>query len=385
MSEPHHLSLALPTKLLCIATLGLGLCSPVVALAAVRGFSESADQGLDPETLHAPSPSAATNRPLRTEQALQALRAAALGSGPAPAASKRPSTNSSPKPTTSPAEAAWLLGLLCLHGVGTPTDTAQAQHWFEQAQALRHPLAPAGLAWCQIMGCLSPPNPAAAIPWIQQLTKGTPGLAKYLEWLVSQAIAPMASPTSEPAQAPHPLLLAAANAGNAQATNELGLEYLATGQLEKALAQFQSAATRSAASAANAHLLRKRIQPSSSKQPHQPIRNNAQAWYTEAQRYHRGDGVPANYAEAVRLYQIAASSGDEKARRMLELIFSRPTPTGTVDLAWMQQLAALNPDSNGSTQNATTPLSPHSWQRDPSPLYGLIPAQWLATRTTSTP
>jgi tetratricopeptide (TPR) repeat protein len=235
------------------------------------------------------------------------------------------------------------------------------------------------------MGCLSAPNPAAAIPWIQQLTKGTPGLTKYLEWLVNQAIAPIPSPTSEPAQGPHPLLLAAANAGNAQATNELGLEYLATGQLEKALAQFQSAAPRSAAAAANAHLLRKRIQPSPSKLHHQPIRNNAQAWYTEAQRYHRGDGVPANYAEAVRLYQIAASSGDEKARRMLELIFSRPTPSGTVDLAWMQQLAALNPDSNGSTQNATTPLSPHTWQRDPSPLYGLIPPQWLATRATSAP
>jgi uncharacterized protein len=381
MSETHRLLLASPTNLLWIAALGLCLFSPVVVQAAARGISESVENGLDPETLHAPSPSAPTNNPLRVEKAVQALRAAALGSAPAPATPKRPS----PKTPTSPAEAAWLLGLLSLHGVGTPTDTAQAQHWFEQAQALRHPLAPAGLAWCQIMGCLSAPNPAAAIPWIQQLTKGTPGLTKYLEWLVNQAIAPIPSPTSEPAQGPHPLLLAAANAGNAQATNELGLEYLATGQLEKALAQFQSAAPRSAAAAANAHLLRKRIQPSPSKLHHQPIRNNAQAWYTEAQRYHRGDGVPANYAEAVRLYQIAASSGDEKARRMLELIFSRPTPSGTVDLAWMQQLAALNPDSNGSTQNATTPLSPHTWQRDPSPLYGLIPPQWLATRATSAP
>jgi TPR repeat protein len=217
------------------------------------------------------------------------------------------------------------------------------------------------------------------------LSKGPSGLAQYLEWWVSQAIAPLPSPTPEATQGMHPLLLAAAKAGNAQAMNELGLEYLATGQLDKALTQFQSAAPKSAAAAANTHLLRQRLQPGLAKQQPSPSRKDTPDWYAEAQRYHRGDGVPANYAEAVRLYQMAASSGDGKARRMLELIFSRPAANGTVDLAWMQQLAALNPESNGSPQNATTPLSPHTWQRDPSPLYGLIPAPWLAAGTTSKP
>ena len=35
-----------------------------------------------------------------------------------------------------PADAAWLLGLLALHGLAMPADPAQAQHWFERAQML---------------------------------------------------------------------------------------------------------------------------------------------------------------------------------------------------------------------------------------------------------
>ena len=86
--------------------------------------------------------------------------------------------------------------------------------------------------------------------------------------------------------------------------------------------------------------------------------------------------MPANYTEAVRLYQAAASQGDARARKMLELIFSRPAPDGTLDPVWMQQLASLAMQPQGLTRTAPLPLSPQGWQQDPSPLYHLIPLPW---------
>ena len=119
--------------------------------------------------------------------------------------------------------------------------------------------------------------------------------------------------------------------------NELRLEYVAAGDLTLALTQFKAASAHSEVATANATLLASRINSSPETQP-SSARYSAHDWYLEARRYHRGEGVPANYTEAVRLYQIAASSGDVEARKMLALIFSRPTQGGLIDTVWMQQL-----------------------------------------------
>lgn len=334
-------------------------------------------------------------------QVLSVLRATAQSEAIA-----HPSATPS-KPPSAAATAAWRLGLLALHGIGMGLDTGQAQHWFERAHALGHPLAPAGLAWCDISGCVTAPNPAAAGHWTALLTRTEPGLAKYLNWHAARALAPLGtgSPArprnaqSSPAGAartavtePHPLLRAAAQAGSAQAMNALGLEYLANGQTEKALEQFRAAARQSSAAASNAQMLADQMQQrrgplASLMQPSAPntsdkepgLENRASSGgdlYTQAQRYHRGDGVPSNYTEAVRLYQAAASRGDARARKMLELIFSRPAPGGGLDPAWMQQLASLPMQAQGLTRTAPLPLSPQGWQQDPTPLYHLIPPQW---------
>lgn len=286
-----------------------------------------------------------------------------------------------------PADAAWLLGLLALHGLAMPADPAQAQHWFERAQMLSYPLAPAGLAWCQLSGCVGVPNPSAAMHWIALLNRIEPGLAKYLEWHAAKAQAPLTAPQlTSPEKYPGSaipieanskltrLLKQAARAGNAQASNELGLQYIASGNLEKALAQFQSASAKSEAAAANAILLTKRIQSDTNSRT-SSANNRASDWYIKAQRYHRGDGVPANYTEAVRLYQVAASRGDPQARKMLELIFSRPLQDGGIDIAWMQQLASLNM----GIDSPSIGVPPKGWQREPSPLYDLVPLQWRQT------
>lgn len=275
-------------------------------------------------------------------------------------------------------DAAWVLGLLALHGLAMPADLPQAQHWFERAHVLGNPRAAAGLAWCQIIGCVTGPNPSAAMPWIAMLRRTDPGLAKYLEWHATQLTTPVSEPSAQVRKQAQlqKLLREAANAGSVQAMNELGLEYVAAGDLTLALTQFKAASAHSEVATANATLLASRINSSPETHP-SSARHSAHDWYLEARRYHRGEGVPANYTEAVRLYQIAASSGDVEARKMLALIFSRPTQGGLIDTVWMQQLAAIGNSPGGILQRSPPgPTTPFGWKRAPSPLFEGVPQEW---------
>ncbi len=283
------------------------------------------------------------------------------------------------------ARAAWTLGLLALHGQGGPVDLPQAQQWFERARTLGEPLANAGLAWCRIDGCIPPPDPASARPYIAQLRATDAGRALYLEWLAQARRMPLQTPQPRPsaasAQPGHALLARAAQAGDAQALVELGMENIALGRLQEALAQFRQAAGRSPAAAANAGRLAARLASMDAAQ-RPPTARSAQDWFVQARRYHRGDGVPANYAEAVRLYQVAAAAGSRPAQHMLGLISARPSSTGGVDIAWMQQLATLDVEHDQGTralpaQLPTLPaVSPQLYVHDPTPLYDLLPAHW---------
>ena len=103
-------------------------------------------------------------------------------------------------------------------------------------------------------------------------------------------------------------------------------------------------------------------------------------WFTQALRYHRGDGVPSNYTEALRLYQVAAANGSKPAQRMLERIYSRPAADGSVDIAWMQQLANLDVTREGAVLPTLSAPSPQLFVRDPTPLYDMIPPPWRAVQ-----
>ncbi|WP_312306306.1 hypothetical protein [Pulveribacter sp.] len=292
------------------------------------------------------------------------------------------------------AHSAWVLGLLYLHGEGVALDRVQALRWFERAQALGEPLAGAGLAWCQIDGCQGPPDPAAARPWIERMDKADPGLALLLQWWVHERQAPLRTASPQTSNAPAPddgraaLLQRAARAGNASAMNELGLADVAARRLPQALAQFRQAALRSPAAAANAELLAARMDEQHQQVPsgaRPPAQRTAQEWLEQARRYHRGEGVPSNYTEAIRLYQIAAASGSQEARRMLELIYSRPAPDGMVNVAWMRQLATMQLSPEGAVLSLQPPPTPRLFVRDPTPLYGLIPPQWRTGRPIGQP
>lgn len=281
--------------------------------------------------------------------------------------------------TRAAAHAAWVLGLLDLHGGVVALVPPQAATWFERATRSGHePLAWAGVAWCAIDGCESPPDPAAAQAAINRLRPVRRGLALYLQWVLDVRHEPVtlaevdrAQVDQTPGQLPQlDLLRQAAAAGDAAAQNELGIAAAARDDYAQARADFQKAASNSPAARANLQLLAQR-----ESRPTSSPGNAADALFVQAQRFHRGDGVPVDYARALRLYQEAASQGSLPARRMLELILSRPTPNGTLNIAWMAQLAQV--DVRSGLPQIDAYRFADRMLRDPTPLFGLIPAPWL--------
>jgi len=279
----------------------------------------------------------------------------------------------------SAAEAAWWLGLIYFHGTGVPQSSIQAQRWFERAQALGHPLAPAGVAMCEIDGCIGPPDPQAARPWIARLQQASTPRAYFLEWLASYRRSPIdVTPAIEPgagATATLPafdLLERAARAGDPHARIELGLYFASRQQWPQALAQFQAASAVSTAAARNAAAVRTIMEADAKTRPGDAVRSRQ--LLQDAQRQHRGEGGPVNYAEALRLYRLAEAAGSTEAGRMLALISSRPAIGGGINIEWMRQLTFV--DLSQTLPTVVSPVSGHRLQREPSPLFDWLPKAW---------
>lgn len=168
------------------------------------------------------------------------------------------------------------------------------------------------------------------------------------------------------------LLQSAAIAGDSQARIELGIEAVANGDFEAARGYFTAAAPGSHAASANLQLLD--LQLDKGRQPRPGPADEAEQLFERAQRAHRGAGVPVDYAEALRLYRAAARSGSASARRMLGLIVSRPQPDGSMNPAWMAQLAWL--ESASTLLELDTRALAGMMYRDPTPLFDLLPEAW---------
>lgn len=277
------------------------------------------------------------------------------------------------------AEAAWLLGLIHLHGAGVRSDPAQAQSWFETSQALGHGWAAGGLAWCEIEGCQKKPNPPAARRWLGILKDINLPRARYLEWLVETRSALDPSSAAPPAEtdlaageAPQTLLILASQGGDIHALIERGLQAIAQDRLGEALDFFNAAAPRSAVAATNAALVRERLQARQESAASTPT--SAAGLLAAARRSHRGEGQPANYTEAIRLYQLAKNRGSIEAQKMLALIYSRPDANGQLDINWMKQLAYL--DLGGDSPRAVASTARPGLQREPTPLIDQLPLTW---------
>lgn len=277
------------------------------------------------------------------------------------------------------ANAAWVLGLLYANGLGVDVDYSEAQLRFKQAHQLGEPLAAAGLAWCEIQGCDTWPSAHAARVWIAQLRVSKPGRAIYLDWLVEQTFLPLQtnSVKSEAsidklAQQRRQLLLNAAKTQDVQALIELGFDAVASERVKEAYTYFAAAAPNSVVAAQNAALIQTR---QNEHQVNCHIQGGADlpdtVLLSSAQSLHRGSGCPVNYAEAIRLYNLAANKGNVSAKRMLSLIYSKPDASGNLNIAWMQQLANLNA-ANLSLSIDSNSLAP-MLKREPTPLFDLIP------------
>ncbi|GAA6140368.1 tetratricopeptide repeat protein [Hydrogenophaga sp. 5NK40-0174] len=280
------------------------------------------------------------------------------------------------------------LGLIYLHGAGAPQDSAEAEQWFARSASLGDSRAAAGMAWCALEGCADQPKPAEAKPWIDRLSRVDSARARFLLWVMKDRLQPIevATPGAPAPVTIHDqeLLERSAKGGNLHAGIELGLALVAINQPEEALSWFEKFARRSEVAASNARQLSARlkrpvaaaaqVKPSSKTPKVAAEGSRAAELFEQAQRYHRGDGIPANYSEALRLYQQAEAQGSSQARKMLELIYARQLPTGMVDLAWMRQLAWA--EVSGPTPVPGNASGVHQLKRERSPLVDMLPKFW---------
>lgn len=283
--------------------------------------------------------------------------------------------------TTPSAQAAWTLGLIYLHGAGVRRDTALAQRWFEQAARFgRESWAYAGLAWCQLEGCAGPADMAAAARAIEQLRPHHRARAEYLQWVLAKRQTPLQVATpgmnqDQVLELPNRQLLEkAAAAGDVNANIELGMDAVTNERFEQANQYFRRAGPQSQAAQENLQQLAARGNSPITLQPQSPLTSSALEALTTARKYHRGQGVPANFSEAIRFYRLAEQRGSVEARRMLALIYSRPAPGGGINPGWMLQLANVDVGTTIPTMGVLG--TTHLLHREPTPLFDLMPSFW---------
>jgi TPR repeat protein len=279
-------------------------------------------------------------------------------------------------------QAAWLLGLLYLHGAGVVTDPAKARQWFVLSEHYGEPMASAGLAWCALAGCQIAPNLVQAQYWSQRLMPVDSARAAYLEWLIERQLRPLLLGGSDGLgslrSGERSLLEKAVAGGDVHAMIDMGTLLAQDGDLPRALDILDRASSRSEVARQNAAWIRKRIALAPTlTQPGSLATDSAllgEASFKKARQYHRGDGVSISYADAIRLYRQAESEGSAQAKHMLALIYSRTTIDGELDPVWMRQLGNLD-------QGSTVPKQDTAWmisalRREPTPLIDALPTRW---------
>ena len=280
-------------------------------------------------------------------------------------------------------QAAWMLGLLYLHGAGVPTNSAKAKQWFTLGVHYGETMARAGLAWCAYEGCQSSANWAQAQHWTRQLMLVDPARAYYMQWLLERQLRPLNPNANEGVRSltatERDLLDRAVAGGSVHAMIDLGILYAQSHDWRHALALFEDAAAQSEVANQNAAWVRQHMQMErripTSRANAKSSSKQAEELFRTGRKYHRGDGVSVNYAEAIRLYRQADSAGSQSASRMLSLIYSRTTIDGMLDPAWMRQLSSIDVSSLVPKQERALGIS--ALRKEPTPLIDLLPRKWL--------
>jgi TPR repeat protein len=238
-------------------------------------------------------------------------------------------------------------------GANGPKNVHESQRMFEAAAARGDVRGRIASAWMLAEGLGVPRDTQRGKEQLDQLARQGHARAAYLRILVEEA-----HPEGRDRQERRmQRLQEAAALGDALAQNLLGIEFEKLGQTGTARLWYAEAARGGSRAAADnidrmdAKVARKRAKPPVRVLAVEAERGDRVASFELAQRYHRGDGVSVNYAEAVRWYQAAAAREYGPARQMLALIYSDPSAAQQgFDSAWMRRLAqvTLAPDGTGA-------------------------------------
>ncbi|HEV8693038.1 MAG TPA: hypothetical protein VGQ93_02465 [Lysobacter sp.] len=256
-----------------------------------------------------------------------------------------------------------------LGGDGQP-DYERAARVFKAAADAGDVRGAMAFAYLQTMGLGVARDLSAARARLQQASAAGIVRADYLLSLLEALDKRPQSP-----QRAATLRESAARRGDSVAENAMGVHYQLQGERVTAELWYQRAAEHGSSSAVQnlANLARSEVvkeQVATTTRTAESGQADADALFVLAQRYHRGDGVPLDYAQALRMYRAAAAKGSEAARQMLGLIQSRPNTDGQIDPAWMRELATANVGAANRKQEAPAALTVAVPKND-DPLSGL--------------
>ena len=286
------------------------------------------------------------------------LSAAALaeikfpGAGGAQVASARPTATA---PGGDATDAALRAGLEYYQNAGTPMAPALARQRWKQAAEAGDARGMVAYGWLLANGTGGLRDVELAREWIGEARVAGLARATFVASLIEGRLSG-AKKRVESLQ----LLEQAARDGDVLATNNLGVALELEGNLTGARTLYETAAMAGNTVARdNLERMRRMSRPADglnlSRLRLQADDGDADAMLQLAQRYHRGDGVPQDFAQAIHWYRKAADAGSARARESLSLIFSVPPRDRTqpYDVAWLRELAVrihpMSPDHKTGT------------------------------------
>ena len=270
------------------------------------------------------------------------------------------------------AEAALREGLEYHRNSGVPMAPALARQRLKQAATAGDARGMVAYGWLLANGIGGLRDVEQAREWINEARIAGLARATFVSSLIEGRISG-AKKRVESLQ----LLEQAARDGDAMAANNLGVAMELEGNLTGARTLYETAALQgNAVARENLERMRRLTRGGDalnlSRLRLQADDGDTDAMLQLAQRYHRGEGVQQDFAQAIQHYRRAADGGSQRAREFLALNFSRPArdPAQICDVAWMRELAArVNIQSDrragGGALNSDRP------RRNEDPLEGL--------------
>lgn len=283
----------------------------------------------------------------------------------------RATTGGAPLAADSAADAALREGLEYYRNSGVPMAPALARQRLKQAAEAGDARGMVAYGWLLANGLGGLRDVEQAREWINEARIAGLARATFVSSLIEGRISG-AKKRVESLQ----LLEQAARDGDTMAANNLGVAMELEGNLTGARSLYETAALQgNAVARENLERLRRLTRGGDafnlSRLRLQADDGDTDAMFQLAQRYHRGEGVQQDFAQAILYYRRAADAGSQRAREFLALIFSRSArdPAQVYDPAWMRELAArINIPSDRRAAGAIHSDRP---RRNEDPLEGL--------------